>query len=279
MGDHIYTFRDALLGRRFPDTVAQETRAVDVHHQRKLDRQLNDTGAVDFLSIALFRPVPRYSIPFRSLYSRNIDNLMMAGRCFSCSHIGLGGPRVMLTCGQMGIATGYAAALCRKYRTTPRGIYQNHIAELQDLVGLDTAPKSLERTTNGKFAFGKLPEHLAKLHRITVTRGNMREPAPAFSFTVNLPVTLYIAVHERGDYVPPAPWKKTATQLAWDGHHDTVWRSDSNAGTVTIPGHSGQDGPYYGLPHAVFVQVREGSQDDLKIGALPDDLAGIVVEP
>ncbi|MCH5378019.1 MAG: FAD-dependent oxidoreductase, partial [Planctomycetes bacterium] len=76
-----------------------------------------------------------YYIPFRSLYSRNLGNLMMAGRCFSCSHIGLCGPRVMKTCGQMGIATGYAAALCKKHDATPRAVGQQHIDELRKLIG------------------------------------------------------------------------------------------------------------------------------------------------
>jgi hypothetical protein len=50
---------------------------------------------------------------------------MMAGRNFSCTHVGLGSPRVMNTTGQMGVATGYAAALCKQYAITPRDIYRN----------------------------------------------------------------------------------------------------------------------------------------------------------
>jgi hypothetical protein len=60
---------------------------------------------------------------------------MMAGRCFSCSHIGLAGPRVMKTCGQMGIATGYAAALCKKHSARPRAIGRKYIRELRQLIG------------------------------------------------------------------------------------------------------------------------------------------------
>jgi len=63
---------------------------------------------------------------------------MMAGRCFSCSHIGLCGPRVMNTTGQMGIACGYAAVLCEKHGTTPRGGYEKHIKELRTLIGFNT---------------------------------------------------------------------------------------------------------------------------------------------
>ena len=58
----------------------------------------------------------------------------MAGRCFSCSHIGLGGPRVMRTTGQMGAAVGYAASICKKYNTNPREVYLKHLDELMKMV-------------------------------------------------------------------------------------------------------------------------------------------------
>jgi hypothetical protein len=132
MGDYIYTMQDVLKRREFPDAVVEEMRAIDVHYQEALIGRPQD-----FLSEALFRQTEIYYIPFRSLYSRNIENLMMAGRCFSCSHIGLSGPRVMRTTGQMGIATGNAAALCIEHNTTPRGVYQNHLAELRKLCGYE----------------------------------------------------------------------------------------------------------------------------------------------
>jgi hypothetical protein len=133
MGDHIYTMQDMVQRRAFPDAVVEEKRDVDSHYQ------LAATGSpADFRSKALFHPTrDLYYIPFRSLYSRNLANLMMAGRCFSCSHIGLAGPRVMKTCAQMGIATGYAAALCKQHRATPREVGQRHIAELRRLIGYE----------------------------------------------------------------------------------------------------------------------------------------------
>jgi hypothetical protein len=133
MGDYIYSMKDMTESRRFPDTVAEGCRCIDVHYQKK------EVGSpYDFYADATFHKVPNhYYIPFRCLYSRNIDNLMMAGRCFSCSHIGLGGPRVILTGGQMGVATGFAAVLCRKYKTDPRGVYKDHIDELRKLIGYD----------------------------------------------------------------------------------------------------------------------------------------------
>jgi hypothetical protein len=82
----------------------------------------------------MFYQARRYYIPYRSLYSKNLDNLFMAGRCFSCSHVGLGGPRVMRTTGQMGAAVGYAAWLCSKHACTPRELYEKHLEEYMKLV-------------------------------------------------------------------------------------------------------------------------------------------------
>ncbi|MEM9158214.1 MAG: FAD-dependent oxidoreductase [Verrucomicrobiota bacterium] len=129
-GDHIYSMKDASESREFPDAVVKEKRAIDVHYQQKLQGHPND-----FLSEALFARGKMYYIPFRSLYSKDIDNLMMAGRCFSCTHIGLGGPRVMNTCAQMGVATGFAAGIARRENATPREVGQNHIAALRKLCG------------------------------------------------------------------------------------------------------------------------------------------------
>jgi hypothetical protein len=132
-GDYIYTFNDERNMTEFHDAVAMETRNIDVHYQQAEA----DSAMPDFMSEALYHKVDHYYIPYRTLYSKNIENLFMAGRCFSCSHVGLGGPRVMHTTGQMGVAVGYAASLCRKYNTVPRGIYENHIAELRKLIGIE----------------------------------------------------------------------------------------------------------------------------------------------
>lgn len=130
VGDYIYTFNDVREMKEFKDTVVMEKRSVDVHYQQNK----KDPEKRDFLSEALFYKIDHYYIPYRCLYSKDIDNLFMAGRCFSCSHVGLGGPRVMHTTGQMGVAVGYAATLCKNYQTLPRGIYQKYIPELQELI-------------------------------------------------------------------------------------------------------------------------------------------------
>ncbi|BAX78803.1 FAD-dependent oxidoreductase [Labilibaculum antarcticum] len=130
IGDYIYTFNDVKNLTKFEDAVVEEKRAVDVHYQINL----KDSEEPDFLSEALFYKGPKYYIPYRSLYSKNISNLFMAGRNFSCSHIGLGGPRVMLTTGQMGAAVGIAAAICEKYNVTPREVYTKHLQEYLEVI-------------------------------------------------------------------------------------------------------------------------------------------------
>lgn len=129
-GDYVFTFDDVVKNREFPDGVVSENREVDVHFQQNL----LDRDQPDFLSEALFYKTPTYYIPYRSLYSKNISNLFMAGRDFSCSHVGLGGPRVMRTTGQMGAAVGLAAAICKKHRAVPRDVYERYLDEYLKLI-------------------------------------------------------------------------------------------------------------------------------------------------
>src|SRR6202789_4505192 len=61
-----------------------------------------------------------YQIPYRTMYSRNVPNLFLAGRIISASHIAFGSTRVMATCAHNGQAVGMAAALCIEGNLTPR---------------------------------------------------------------------------------------------------------------------------------------------------------------
>lgn len=87
-----------------------------------------------------------YAVPYRCLFSRNIDNLFMAGRDISVTHVALGTVRVMRTTGMMGEVVGMAAGLCKKYTATPRKIYQAHLTELKELmkkgIGKENVPDS-----------------------------------------------------------------------------------------------------------------------------------------
>ena len=73
-------------------------------------------------------------IPHRCLYSRNVENLLMAGRNISATHVALMGVKCMGITGSIGVATGAAAALCIQHQTPPRDVYEKHVWELQQIV-------------------------------------------------------------------------------------------------------------------------------------------------
>ena len=58
----------------------------------------------------------------------------MVGRDISTTHVAFGSTRVMRTCGMMGEVVGFAAYVCKKYETLPRGVYQDHLNEFISLL-------------------------------------------------------------------------------------------------------------------------------------------------
>ena len=131
MGDWVFSENDVSQKPQFEDAIASGSWSVDLHYD-------DAKKGVDFLTTARHPHYGRYYIPYRSIYSRNIANLFMAGRCFSCTHVGLGSPRVINTLAQLGVAAGEAAALCRELKCNPRGIYEGgHCRRLQRLLGGD----------------------------------------------------------------------------------------------------------------------------------------------
>ncbi|SCM59420.1 putative protein {ECO:0000313/EMBL:EKN12730,1} [Petrimonas mucosa] len=78
--------------------------------------------------------IPPFRIPYRCLYSKNVDNLFMAGRNISVTHIVLSATRVQETTGMMGELVGIASSLCKKYNCTPREVYKFHLKELESKI-------------------------------------------------------------------------------------------------------------------------------------------------
>ncbi|MBR0458929.1 MAG: FAD-dependent oxidoreductase [Victivallales bacterium] len=124
VGDLILNQNHIMEGGQFPDNVCYGGWTLDDHYPEAFLRE----GSVSLHH----RPPSPFGIPFRALYSRNISNLLFAGRDISCTHIGLSAVRVMATCALMGQAVGTAAALALPYQETPREFGQNHIRELQN---------------------------------------------------------------------------------------------------------------------------------------------------
>ena len=126
MGDYILSDVDLLSHKHFDDAVAYGGWSLDEHCE----------GGI----LSLHKPASYfharfdkyYEIPYRSLYSKNIGNLYMAGRCASVSHVALSSTRIIGTCSMMGQAVGVAAAMCSEKELLPRDIYNSHIDELQE---------------------------------------------------------------------------------------------------------------------------------------------------
>ncbi len=122
VGDYILKEQDLFEGRIFDDAIAYGGWPMDMHTVGgiRTRREPNDFIMMDDL----------YTIPYRSIYSKNIKNLMVAGRDISASHMAFGSTRVMATCAVIGQATGTAAAMCTNKKVFPREINE-HIHELQ----------------------------------------------------------------------------------------------------------------------------------------------------
>jgi hypothetical protein len=137
IGDVVLGLPDFLAKREFPDGCVPTTWDIDLHVPR--EQFARKTPENPFISRAIFGAhIDRrngYPVPYRCLYSRNVPNLLMAGRNISVTREALGTVRVMRTCGMMGEVVGKAAYLAILHGTDPRGVHDRHLPELLGLLG------------------------------------------------------------------------------------------------------------------------------------------------
>jgi len=123
MGPCLPNANDFLAQRRYEDAIGHAGWPVDIHPPQGY-RDPAPACTHDFLPGIT-------DIPFGSLYSRNVPNLLFAGRNISVSHEGLGVLRVIATTAVMGQAVGTAAAYGLEKGLTPDAIRREHMPELQ----------------------------------------------------------------------------------------------------------------------------------------------------
>lgn len=126
IGDYVLNQKDLEEYRDFPDAVAYGGWSLDEHCPGGIE---NLKERPSYFHAHFSQP---YQIPFRSLYSKNIDNLMFAGRNISQTHIALSSSRIIATTALEGQAVGTASALCLKKGIMPRALATNNINELQE---------------------------------------------------------------------------------------------------------------------------------------------------
>jgi len=138
LGDVVLTQDDIVSKKEFPDGCVPSTWSIDLHYPKKEYAQKFPDNP--FISIAVHdRRIDRnfgYPVPYRCFYSKDVENLFIAGRCISVTHEALGTVRVMKTCGMMGEVVGKAASVAIKHGTTPRGVYAKQWAEMDELLKL-----------------------------------------------------------------------------------------------------------------------------------------------
>ena len=107
-----------------------------------------------FKAVTKHNPIYPYAVPYRCLYSRNIDNLFMAGRNISTTHVTLGSTRLMRTGAMMGEVVGMAAGICSEHGVTPREVYQHYLPELKEKMTKGVARTDIELPDNQHFNMG-----------------------------------------------------------------------------------------------------------------------------
>jgi hypothetical protein len=140
IGDYVLTGDDVQQGRKFEDAVARGSWWIDIHcplghtypvhlcitecpRQSECPFWASEHDSSMRQKEDLYPPDDDwYDIPYRCLTAKDIDNLLVSGRCISATHHGMAGARVMGTCIAIGEAAGTAAALAVRHGVTPREV-------------------------------------------------------------------------------------------------------------------------------------------------------------
>ena len=141
LGDYILKEDDIKKNVAHEDASFTTSWSIDLHRKEKKN-SLHFPGR-EFKAETTHIYIYPYAVPYRCLYSRNIDNLFMAGRNISVTHVALGTVRVMRTTGMMGEVVGMAASLCKQYGIYPREVYRLHLDELKHLMEKGTGNPEL----------------------------------------------------------------------------------------------------------------------------------------
>lgn len=100
IGEYVLTEEDHQTCRKFPDAIARNRYPIDIHLA---------SGGVELKKL----PKDDYhEIPYRSLVPKKIENMLVAGRCFSATFVAQSSARIQPVCRAMGEAAGAAAAIC-----------------------------------------------------------------------------------------------------------------------------------------------------------------------
>ena len=156
LGDYIYKQDDIEKAVFHEDATFATTWSIDLHFPDPENSKY--FPGEEFKTRTVHNRIYPAAVPYRCLYSRNVENLFMAGRNISVTHVALGTTRVMRTCGMAGEVVGLAASVCYRNGVGPRAVYQYYLSDLQELMRKGAARE------------GDLPDN---------QRFNLQKPLPA----------------------------------------------------------------------------------------------------
>lgn len=212
-GDHILTQQDIVEQREHDDAVSFGGWSIDLHPADGV--YAPGKGCDQWHACGV------YGIPYRCMFSRNIDNLFLAGRIISASHVAFGSSRVMATCAHNAQAVGMAAAICREQSRLPRDVnmralQQRLLAAGQYIPGrADHDPADLAQHADIEAATtlridtltcdGEPPMTLERSTAQLLPLAPGRVPRVTFTVDVDQPTTLRIDLRvsdKPGNYTP-----------------------------------------------------------------------------
>ncbi len=145
LGDVILNEHDLINMVDYPDKSYTTSWSIDLHYEDEENSKHFPGNEWQSYCIQPHLAAP-YTVPYRTLYSRNIKNLFMAGRNVSVTHIALGTVRVMGTTAMMGEVVGMAATICVQNDAYPRDVYEKYLGELQQLMSIGIPTKEWDKS-------------------------------------------------------------------------------------------------------------------------------------
>ena len=181
LGDYMLNQNDIIAQQPFEDRIAFGGWSIDLHPPQGMYSV--ESGSKHLYSDGI------YHIPFRSLYSSNVRNMMFAGRDISATHVAFGTTRVMATCAVIGEAAGSGAALSVQKGISPRMLHRDHMNELQQIM--------LRQDASIIGIAGDDPDDLAKSAHITAssTLERMMIESQAYTHPLDKDIGILIPVH------------------------------------------------------------------------------------
>ncbi|MEM9983636.1 MAG: FAD-dependent oxidoreductase, partial [Bacteroidota bacterium] len=143
-GHYMLKQQDVIGQRSFEDAVAFGGWALDLHPADGVYSERS--GCTQWHAKGI------YDLPYRCYVSKDIDNLFLAGRIISATHVAFGSSRVMATCGAGGQAVGMAAAICTQQKLRPADLITReplvHLQNELNLIGQSIPGIPIQASSN-----------------------------------------------------------------------------------------------------------------------------------